>query len=157
MERIIIILTVLLLSSCSMERKLSRICRKSPELCQSSDTITTIEIDTIRKVVEYPVHDSIYITGPRDTIEVISPPGPSGEPRVITRIIREHDTLRVNQHISPDEILQIEKRIRQEVKTQYKWEPTWIDLVRDPRSQILMISSVLLALLISFILRKGLY
>lgn len=103
MYRITLILTIcsgILFSGCSAQKRLTRLCEKNPDLCIVSDTLR----DTTYFVREFDVHDTSYITLPIDTIEITNE-------KVYTRIIREHDTLKVFQEIEPDTLIQINEKI----------------------------------------------
>lgn len=115
------LLLIPLLSSCSLiqqmtkdsdAKRLDRLCERSPELCEVDSTTS----DTILTIKEIPVFDTAVVTGPTDTITLVND-------RVTTTIIREHDTLFVNQIQEPDTITEI----KTETITKYKAThiPVW--------------------------------
>lgn len=84
MVRLFIILAAIL-TSCSAQKRLNRICKKNPDLCRYD----TNYIDTF--ITHTKVIDSSFVTRLQDTI-LIERYG------VRTQIVRSYDTLQIDQH-----------------------------------------------------------
>ena len=93
MKRILILLFLLLLPSCSAQWHLKRAIKKSPEIIKTE--YITITDTLITKGVEY--YDTI-VTRSVDTIEV-------AKEKLQLKIIRTHDTISIQAKCLPDTII----------------------------------------------------
>ena len=84
----------MLAASCSDTRKLTRICKRSPDLCQNES------IDTFYQIKENKSIDTLLVSGEIDTFYLETE-------KVKTRIIRHYDTLKITQTVQPDTITTI--------------------------------------------------
>jgi hypothetical protein len=73
---------------------MTRICKRSPNLCNIES------IDTLYQIKEHREIDTLFVSGEIDTFYI-------NTDKVKTRIIRHYDTLKITQTVTPDTITTI--------------------------------------------------
>lgn len=114
---------IILASSCSLEKRCSRVKGRHPECFETLLTqVELVRIDTLYK--SYAVVDTVFRlntadTSRIDTFFVYSP-------KVITRIIHRRDTLSVTSTVLPDTIYKTYTKTIQGVAIRETYIPFWI-------------------------------
>ncbi len=116
---------IILATSCSIERKCSRVKGRHPKCFETLIPIETVRIDTFYK--SYAVIDTVFKfnrldTTKIDTFFVYSP-------KVITRIIHYRDSLSVTSTIKPDTIFKTFTKTIQGVTVKIPYIPFWIYVI----------------------------
>ncbi len=114
---------IILASSCSLEKRCSRVKGRHPECFETLLTqVELVRIDTLYK--SYAIVDTVFRlntadTSRIDTFYVYSP-------KVITRIIHYRDTLSVTSTVLPDTIYKTFTKTIQGVAIRVSYIPFWI-------------------------------
>lgn len=123
---ILLIIGVLLLIGifgCNKENRCNRIKARHPECFETLlIPIETIRVDTAYKT--YPVTDTIFKITENNTVDTFL----MITAKVKTRIIRQHDTIKVYQEVTPDTIIKTEIKTVQRISSPkpYPFIPLWM-------------------------------